>query len=169
MARERIKAQALTDVDDKLVAIQDIENRIHEGEVFVGVTSVTLGAAGVQDYLFKTGAKTAHIFGFVSGVLGGHVEIYEDTTVSANGTQGNIYNVNRTSANTPLAVLYAGPTVTGVGNVIDRYNFASGLNAGGEHLAANEWIFKANSNYLFRVTSDNASNRIILRASWYEV
>ena len=156
---------------DGAVPIQDYAHKeIHKGKAFFvkGWQDVD-GADTVVNFLFVTGATTPHATWNVGGESEFTLELYEDTTVSANGTPVTVYNHKRDSSNTSTVSAYTGPTITGDGTKIWSGKIGSGRNATEERGASGELIAKTNSNYLFRITKNAANVHYFdYDFNWYE-
>jgi len=158
------------DHDDRSVGIDTDHHKVHEGERFTVYNKTVLALAGVLDILLVVPANIqSHLLFEVVGQRGGVVDVYRGTTVSANGSAIPKWNKSDEYA-TALgsATFYTGPTITDIGTQITALNFAVGRSAGGTASFAGERNLGPSLNYLFRVTSDAASNRVITTFDWYE-
>lgn len=95
--------------------------------------------------------------------------IYEDTTVSANGTPVAMNNRNRNSSKTTGAQVFIAPTITGAGNQL--WASKVGTKKGGTSGAGNigEVIFKRNTIYSLvftKITGTTAWLEFLF--DWYE-
>ncbi len=136
-----------------------------------------VGAAASADVLMITGTLHPHLFDVRVSVGRGDCDffIYEDTTVSSNGSAITEVNVHRPTGGSSLTDLYYTPTVTGVGTKIHEVWFpptAAGTGAtstGTTAHAGEEWILKPSSNYLFRVTNNSGGTiDIYIEILYYE-
>ena len=161
-------------ISDIPVYIDLEQHQIHEGETyqytqFTG--SVT--ANNTLDFLMivPTTAVTIRcphlVVEFVTDAQVS-VFLYEAPTTTANGTALTVYNRNRNSANTPLATVYSGPTVTAVGTLLDVELAGSGQKVGGESRGGLEWILKSNTKYLIRRVIGTNSATVVFKIKWYE-
>lgn len=81
--------------------------------------------------------------------------MYEDCTVSSNGTTLTAQNNNRSAPTTTAATWFHTPTVTTVGSMIFS-GFVPGGSAGnspGGRDSLTDWIYKSGTKYLFRITN----------------
>ena len=92
------------------------------------------------------------------------VFLYEDTTVSADGTAVNIRNHNRTAADPTVDLMFVGPTVTGVGTLLHQQYIPSTGALGGQSAGQivgsddQEWILGSPTTeklYMWRVTNNS--------------
>ena len=100
------------------------------------------------------------------------VELFEDTTVSADGTALTAYNLNRNSANTSAIEFFYTPTVTLSGTQLFlEWNAAgAGGQAAGSEGTFDEFELAKGKNYLFRVTNrSGGAKNIGIFARYYEV
>jgi hypothetical protein len=156
----------------------DAEHRlVHEGFMF-SLDDIQTGVTNTSslDYLLVTPAATfPHIRVLYWVATNGPVQVftYEDTVVSANGTLVNTRNRNRVSSNVPNSLVYRGPTVSSLGTLLstvlmpDTGPGPSGIfgDDPGE-----EWVFKPNSNYMFRFTNNSGGTvNVNFALSWYEL
>jgi len=87
------------------------------------------------------------------------VDLYEGALVSANGTQGPVYNMNRQSSRQPSFTTYQGPTVTdpGSSNLYPTLtNGSKGVGGGSDRQG--RLVLKENENYLLRLTNASGAN-----------
>lgn len=154
---------------------------IHQGKVFHWAQKVTGITNGSQaQFLLKTAVGNyPHIHRFRLNAGDGDIDVnmYEDTTTSADGTLlTNAFNLNRNSIITPDLELFSGPTVTADGTLVHQLWIPpSGGSAGGgpggsavgvsNAEAGEEWILKPDSNYMFEL--DNSSGGTI--TAWFEL
>jgi hypothetical protein len=100
------------------------------------------------------------------------VALYEDATVSANGTLQLSENKNRLSGRVNETLIYRGPTVTGVGTLLGDGVIPGGKTgqaSGGVREGFEEWILKPASLYLIRFTNTDAQAQPVnIEVDWYE-
>lgn len=174
---ERYKFDRLTHA----VAVISSEHRqTHDGMTFHFTERfAALANLGVHNVLFKVPAGTyphAYTFRFSIQDAPVNIEIYEGTTVSADGSAVSTFNRNRNSTRTPTCTAFTGPTITGDGTLIhDRYvpsAGGSGVNTVGiiGDGAGEEWLLKPSTNYLIRLTN-NSGGAIdgTYEMLWYEL
>jgi hypothetical protein len=109
------------------------------------------------------------------------LSIYEDATASNNGTDVASFNANRQSTKTTTASIYHTPTITGTGTTLILNYYITGGSVGGggggssvggtsaDFARVTEFVLKASSKYLFRVT--NTSGGTVagsMQLGWYE-
>lgn len=165
-------------MDASTHTIQQIDyehHEIHGGSHFFIEDFVTLNASDTLDIVAQTPDTTEeiHLVWELQSQKEIEFEIYEDATITYNGTDLTARNNNRRSANTTSLVNFeADPTVTDVGTLIaqlcigDTTNPNRGIPGGGQR--NRELILKRNSNYIFRITSLVNDNCITYLGEWYE-
>lgn len=163
------------------VVIDIPHHEIHEGDAYsVGVSDASANSTELVEIYFKTPAaatpqKRMHGIFERSGTGAFTFEIVEGVTFSTGGTAATAYNRHRDSANTSSAqTLLTGATTTSDivtasgGTTIWTETIGSGKTTGGTSRGTEEWIFKSNTEYLAKVTSNAAAIGISLNMSWYE-
>ena len=163
-------------INEALVVQGEVHTNIHRGRWYTASKSVSVASSGTEDFLIVVDASVSMHARFSLAVQ--HTmafSVYEQPTVSANGSAITTVNRNRFSANTPTGVIYSAPTVTGVGTLMfdgyipggDKHTASGGTGGGFE-----EWILKTGFSYLFRVSntliSPAAAGNIGLIVDWYE-
>jgi hypothetical protein len=160
----------------------DAEHRlVHEGLLYSS-DPIATGVAnnGSADYLMTVPEGVfphVRVAKWSSSDGPGQVYVYEETVVSANGTEENTFNRNRNSSNNSASQLYRGPTISTLGTLISTAFIpavSSGFFAGAAAVFGDdpgeEWVLKPGSNYLFRFTNTSGGAVTInLTLSWYEL
>lgn len=159
-----------------LLTIETVHHEVHEGEMFhAAYTNGSVANNGTVDVLLTTGAKEAHTVWEV--FAGGQVTVslYEAPTTSAAGTAVTAYNMKRSSTNTPTAAVTHTPTVSATGTVtlVNGRILPGGTSpttrVGGGIRANAEWIMKASTKYLMRITNKSGGTIAINAVlEWYE-
>ena len=162
------------DISGYLVQISEIHAQIHEGQFFTStVVDTSVADSGTLEILMLTNGSVPHARFTAQSGGNSRLEIFEDTTVSANGSALVAQNRNRLSANTATALVYSGPTVTGDGTKIFDMICAGGTggnSAGGSGGMYEELILKASTLYLVRLTNLGGNSQPCgLIADWYEL
>lgn len=156
---------------DAGVVIDAIHARIHRGQLFEHdeVNAALASAGTIELLLIVTTAAHLRFHAAVGGDT--RVQLYEGTTVSANGTQRTPLNRNRFSSKTPVTEVYFSPTITTDGSLISDQFSPGGtgpLSAGGESGTWEEWVLNP-GNYLLRATNiSGATTFVHLEVDWYE-
>jgi hypothetical protein len=148
-------------------------HEIHEGDSFTYHDVITLGSAGVQDYVITVPdtTKWPHFVYAVEGIYGITLELYEAGD-RVGTTAQTIYNRNRNSGTTATTTVHknqSGGSSDGT-RIMWRIS-GSGAAAGrlaGATTDRNERVLKRNTKYIFRITSAAASNTIAVEFDWYE-
>ncbi len=149
---------------------------IHEGKHFFVNGFVVLTTGASLDFGFTTptsAAGVAHLTFQIQGAFNTEFYVYEDAVFSG-GAAVTVYNNNRNSVNSTGMTLVSDPGINTTGTLLES---AAGGSAGGffspgqSALASREkeLILKANTDYLFRMTSQAASNTISYGSQWYEL
>jgi len=163
-------------------SINIVHQRVHNGQAFLAFHNhSSLGDGSAINIYMKTGNQSAppHLIASISATDSIDFEILENPTVTANtGVNGvEIFNKRRSSENTSMVSDNASSpainkiatdvTVTGDGTIIQK-EVIGGKKQSINIDLAREWDLKANTAYVFRVTSRFASNRVHLHLDWYE-
>lgn len=167
---------AIDDQDGALYSIDSIHAKVHEedlydaGHKFIDVSS----SGGTAEILLKNPAgNEAHIrnASFLPDTAPGEVEIYEGTTVSADGTSVDEVSRNRENPGGNDLSIFRGPTITSDGTQLKPFGIVGGRKIGalGED-RGEEWALDADTNYLIRYTnlSSNIANYSWFAVAWYE-
>lgn len=146
---------------------------LHSGDHYIHRKHHSIAKAGVLDHLIITPNTTrwAHFTIGIEAVDSSVIaELYEDTTVSANGAVQTVRNRNRNFPDNNTTLIYAGPTVTTVGTFLsDAFLGAGKFSGGGAARDAEEILLKQNAIYLFRITEQNIlATEINIIFDWYE-
>lgn len=146
---------------DAGITIDEIHALIHRGAFFTaGLTDAALAAAAELELLLQTPADSIIHARFL-GVAGGdaRVQLFEGTTFSAAGAAVTPVNRNRLSSNASSITLTSAPTLTADGTpLFDGYipGGTAGSTPGGQLRSFEEFILKANTAYLARLTNASA-------------
>jgi hypothetical protein len=164
-------------ISDIPVTIDYDHHQVHEGESHVFSYLISSLNSGVsQDFRLNvpTGltptTRTPHVVFEVISTAETEIYLYEGMTFTAGngGTLQTSYNRNRNSATVPGMKVYLTPTPATTGDLIHIGLTGSGKAAGVEGRSLTEWDFKPNTDYLKRITSRAAGDKIVVRVIWYE-
>lgn len=158
------EGDVLVNVVDPYGALRTVDHvvaNLHAGDLFWHSSGNSLATAASAYLLFITGAYDVHM---VYNTLKTDnapvaIEFYEAPNVSANGVALPVINKNRSSVITPQSQVFGGPTVVAPGTLLSMdviYGANKEASATG---MPNEWLLKANTKYLFKVTN-NASQTL---------
>ena len=146
---------------------------IHKGEMFRYRDAITLGSGVSQDYLLTTPATPwPHLNMTADGTAVTSFLMYEATDKTGTALQ-TAFNANRNSANAPLMTIHKG-TTGGTTDGTQLFIYASGVATSGSSRApsdvefAGEWMLKANTKYIIRITSGTSGNLCNISLEWYE-
>lgn len=151
------------DNNNRMVVLDALHHWVHKGYVYeITTENLDMDTNEIDNILIKTGTQPMHFF-FEATAFGGRVEIYmfEDTVVSANGTEVTPFAFNREYSIATDAKFYTGPTITSDGTAFPKREilaFAQGSGAVNASVRAGAEILLAkNKNYLlrFKSTADN--------------
>lgn len=159
----------------------DAEHRlVHEGLMF-SLNDVTTGVANNSslDVLFRVAESSfphIRVLKWIAEDADASGFVYEAPTTSDDGTQlTNIVNRNRNSSETANSTLFVGPTVSDVGIELAHFYFPDQGGLFGQTGVfgddpGEEWVFKPNTNYLFRLTNQSGSAITVgTQIIWYEL
>lgn len=157
-----------------VTTITFVHYNIHRGITYESsYKTLTLANNASLEMLFTTGSLPCHAV-FKAEIGGdGEVQLYEATTVSANGTAMARNNKNRTSSRVALATVFHTPTVTGDGTELTDHYIPGGtgsiFSGGGEDSFGREWLLAPNTNYMLRLTNRAGSTQPAgFHVQWYE-
>lgn len=153
--------------------------KIHEGNHFV-VHAVATGVniASPKYYIVipppfdSTNTIEIHIIFEVDADHGGTLDVFEDATISNNGTELTIINNNRRSSTTSLSSVYEDPTVTTEGTLI--FKERKGTSALGDVEIGEfvrddeEFVLHPDLIYLFKFTPLADNTTITFELNWYD-
>lgn len=153
--------------------VTDAHSNINSGKAFmVGDIFTGIANDGSAEGLFQA---TNEMHGFLQAASQGDFEIriFEEPTFSAAGTAMTVLNKNRNSSIASGTTVTHTPTLTDDGTPFPPAFVAggSGGNAAGAQSTAflGEIIFKANTNYLFRLINKSGQAATMMgRLEWYE-
>jgi hypothetical protein len=174
--------QAGTSASDQitglLVSISEIHHFIHEGKFFVSWAD-TASLPDTQSFsvLIDPNEAVPHVRITVSMGGQGLFELFENTTVTANGNVVTAVNKNRLSSRTAQTLLYSSPSVTESGNLIGRKVVEGGSGTGpfstatgAETSIFEEYILNPDRLYLARLTNQSGGARIAgIGVDFYEL
>lgn len=155
-----------------------VHHEVHEDEMFhVAHTNGSVANGASLDMLLTVGAKEAHTAWEV--FAGGQVTVYlyEQPTIQEGGagTALNVYNMKRSSLNSPTSIVTHTPTVSAVGTIplVNGRILPGGASpttrVGGGIRSGAEWILAPTKKYLMRVTNTSgAAIPINIVLEWYE-
>lgn len=160
----------------QLTTVDEAEHQAHNGQVYTtDYLDDSVDNDASLDILLKNDGINTHLV--LAVAVGGDAKVflYEDTTVSADGTQLTPHNLNRTIEDQSSMSVYHTPTVTTVGTQIKQVFVVGG--AGGNSVGSvgagparpgTELILKKNTNYLLRITNvAGQAKRIGFDCSFY--
>jgi len=158
-----------------IVQIEIPHAAIHFGKYFSDTGKLTIANGASFDHLLITpapGGKLVHLRLFLFAATSAPIYhyLYEDATVSANGTAHSGENFNRNFSSATLG-LYHAPTVTTTGTLIHTSGIIGTKQSGGAgETSGTEWVLKQNSKYLSRLTNNSGGSAdLIYVIEWYEL
>jgi hypothetical protein len=165
----------LQDILKGLVTIDFGHHMIHAGESFdwfyYGACNNTSKDVRLVVPNVAT-TKTPHLVWEVMADASAFIYLYEAVTWTAAGVEAATFNKNRNSATASGMKLYiTGGTVLTVNSTGTQIAFgwlsAGKITSGSGDRTLDERVLKANTEYLFRVTTGGNAN-IMIRLHWYE-
>ncbi len=157
-----------------LIVIDAVHNNIHQGIMFQSdLVDLILADDASLDLLIRVIANTSAHMRFHAAIGGdGQAFMYEDPTTSADGTPVARNNRNRFSSNTSDTLIFSGPTVTGVGDLLPTGIIPGGgagtPGIGGQIGSFEEWML-APADYLFKLTNKSGGAQpASVALDWYE-
>lgn len=153
------------------VTLDSTHDHLHRGFLFAyGNYTTALAASGTVLLLLQApDDRQCHLR--LAFAAGGNcsVELFEDPTVSANGTALTPYNRNRLSANQPATKMWLTPTTSALGTLLDQQLVVGGTGGqapGGDISWDSELLIGDGRLYLVRLTNVT-SQAIELSSSIY--
>jgi hypothetical protein len=166
--------QGSTDpIGDVPLSISFEHHQVHEGYAFqCTIPYAALGSGSSFDLLisvpvFENSLRAPHIIPIIYATAQTLESLYEAPTVTGTGTATESVNRDRGATNIAKTVIRTGATFGALGKLLDQ-RIIGDKNQGGYSNQLDEWILKSNTNYLFRVTAQAASNNIVVKLNWYE-
>jgi hypothetical protein len=151
--------------------------QIHRSVTYTISEQITVddsgGATPVAYYLLTVPASTyPHLRTISTSSDGGPytVELFESPTTTANGTAKTAHNNDRNSSNTSGTTVYTGPTVSADGTLLESVLAPSTRGSAGFD-STEEWILKASTNYLIKITNNTSgagTSEFAITFAWYE-
>ena len=148
-------------------------SELHNGHSFcVEYLDSTMADTNTITLLLVTTTGTCHIHSVVGADTTGEstLEFFEAPTVSSNGTALTVYNRKRDN-DTSSNLAYHTPSLSNNGTLLQtKYLGSAGVgqsSVGGDERNINEWILKADTKYLLKLTA-HASLKGRIYINWYE-
>jgi hypothetical protein len=153
--------------DGGIVTTDHIHAYLHDEKIFSFSDAFALTSGNSRNFLVKTNSLEAHLF------LGGQISdaaviyIFDEPTVSVDGTEITGYNHVFGSAKTPTTQVFHTPTTTGDGTQKAREDYFAGKKIGSDIRQEDEIVVIANRYVLVRITASAGLNANI-RLNIYE-
>ena len=153
----------LTDIDGANVGIEHSHYEVHKGRMFVTTHKFSSVAdSGTGEILVVCDNSWNPHIDLMIYCDGKHeIDIFEQPTVTSNGTAVSSPNMDRRSANTTNTNFYHTPTTTADGtqilNLIGGGGSSVFTRVGGEAKLGSEFIFKEGYTYLIRITNNSGN------------
>lgn len=136
--------------------------------IAAGNTKYVLGRTPANSYIFIGDRSIKAISD--NQAIDVDIKLYEDATVTADGTPVAIFNNNRNGVRIPNFQIFDGPTVSDVGTDIGRGNRIKA--AKGEAGSSNErepYMMKQDSDYLLEIVNNETTPiTVLIFWSWFE-
>ena len=157
-----------------VVTITHAHHKLHEGKHYVAdYQDITMSTDDIIAICFTTpdSEELMHAMMVASATGLATVELFENPTLSAEGTLLSSYNRDRRSANVSEIVSRHTPTNTSPGTLLETWwiggaGFKSDIS--GMERGDAGFIFKRNEQYLVRLTAQADNIRGRIGADWYE-
>jgi len=159
---------------EALNVIDYAHHEIHSGSHYFLANYAILGNGDDIDFTFHTpnSTKWVHLLFALESTGQTEFTVFEDVTGNNDGTPVTPNNSNRNKPDASASVLSQDATITDEGTILENQLFGVTGNpsksVGGSTGRDDEIVLKQNTKYLFRISSDSASNNVSWRASWYE-
>ena len=161
----------VVDSDGALLGIDRAHQEIHDGNAF-GVSHVFSGVADAanSDVRFSTSTRQPHVLFQVAASGKAQMALYQGAVLGT-GTAVTVNNRDLSKAEATGVTFGHSPTVTSVGALLFSEILPGGSKnsaVGGSASARDEWMLKASTVYLIRVTNrSGAASEISVGASGY--
>lgn len=163
-----VRWQQLIPIDDtsNVIVVEQSELfYIHEGHGFSSSLTMTIAAAATGYVLLKVGASAAydtHIQDYLIETTSAPMTVVfsEGAVVSADGTPGVLYQMNRANQATTYSTIFTAPTVTNAGTPL-RTSIVTGSKQDGgfgRGAAPKELVLQNETNYLWAITNNSAGS-----------
>jgi len=142
--------------------IDTVHNKVHEGRYFSGgYYNAAVANNATIDMLFQTTTTIPHVVFSANAAGDATVQLFENATFSAAGTAVTMSNHNRGSAKAWSGTVTHTPTITATGTQLNGTGYlAAGeknFTSGGTFNFGGEFLLKASTVYLFRVTNTSGA------------
>ena len=149
-------------------------NLVHDGVVFSCFHSFLLTASATSKWLHVKvpATHTCHIrWRFMSEAKIDYY-VYENPTLTNDGTALTEFDLNRVTANASNIDVFHTPTITNVGTMIDNGMIGTSgfiFDSGGSVSNMEDWIFKPSESYLIGANNNDAAAKdIVIQLIWHE-
>ena len=156
-----------------LISILEPHAQIHGGKAFFNSGLNNIANAADFDILLKNPVNNESHFRFNFSVGGAPmvVRVFENPTITDDGTGLTVFNVNRNSVITNKMTLFSGPTLSDDGTELECLLIAGARQEGGTgNTSLIEWELKVNEDYLLRITNNaGGAQDVCHNIFWYEL
>jgi len=183
MTSEKEEGTKITDgtttaaVDPDLEALLTVpieHNLVADGVVFSCFYTFGAVAAATSKWLHVKVPAThyAHMrFRFMSEAKIDYY-VYENPTLTGDGTALTEFDINRVTANASNVEVFHTPTISAVGTMIDNGMIGTNgflTDTGGSISPMRDWVFNASESYLIGANNNDAGAKdFVIQLSWYE-
>lgn len=155
-----------------LKVILEPHAQIHDGKAFFNSGLNNVANAADFDILLKNPANNESHFRFNYSVGGAPmtIRVFENPTITDDGTGLTVFNVDRNSVTPNNMTLFSGPTLSDDGTEIECLLIAGARQEGGTgDTSLIEWELKANEDYVIRITNNaGGAQDVCHNLFWYE-
>jgi hypothetical protein len=160
------------DASGALITINLEHSKIHQGKGWnVSIETGSIAAGANYDVLFKVLEGNPHLrqYSVTATETPATIRLYENPTVTADGTQQAMRNRKRSASDLNGVEVYIGSTITDVGTRLETDLLPTAGNKVGGNIGSfyEEWILDEGY-YLLRVTNgSNSTMTAVINAFWY--
>lgn len=167
---------AIDENTGQIINIDTIHARVHAGQMFQADYMATgVANSGTIEMLVKCPVGSVVHMAFEVGAGGdAKLELFENPTVTVDGTSIAATNRNRRSSLVANATVFHTPTTTADGTALIPHGIlvpggSGGNSAGGQNEGFAEWVLKADEDYLIRLTNVSGTAQALgIELEWYE-
>ena len=161
-------------IGQALVSMPFEHHKVHDERMYrASYLATDVADDGVEELLIETGGDAVHTIFSIESEGIGWINLYEGPTIASLGSTIASINMNRDGGASSLSSVHIGVTITNTGTTLSS-NFIKGgeknFKVGGGARDGNEWVLKADENYLMRFTNRSGSSAdVALSTEYYEV
>ncbi len=158
------------------IEISHDHHKIHEGEFYIVDSidgDVDIASPKIWTFVTPNNNSRIHIYFLGAASGAGTFALYEDASVTANGSTISPINLNRNSSREAEMLFYEDSTIDDIGTFLMGVFVGTpgvGLTRiGGSGARTSEMILKKNTRYAVRFTPVSDNTKVSISFKWYEV